>query len=156
MSAGCVQGRPRLARTVYPQHRNSPWCPDAPVNHAPGMGLTLEEAAEILGVARSTVQRLVLAGDLTRTHRYRHAVLDREEVERLALTRFRRGHPYWCSSGEARKILGLSRTRVRQLTERDRIPGVQHEGRWYFRRHQIENLANARRARRWSTPIPHD
>jgi excisionase family DNA binding protein len=50
---------------------------------APGNGVTLMEAAHILGVARSTVRRLIVAGELDRERRYTHRGLDRDQVEQL-------------------------------------------------------------------------
>ena len=46
------------------------------------------------------------------------------------------------------EILGVTPNRVRQLVDRGFLPAVRHEGRWYFRRHQVEVIANAREARR--------
>lgn len=39
-------------------------------------------------------------------------------------------------------------TRVHQLVDRGFVPAVWHSGRWYFRRHQLEVVANARDARK--------
>jgi len=44
-------------------------------------------------------------------------------------------------------MLGVTRKRVLQLVQAERIPPVRHNDRWYFRRHQAEVVANAREAR---------
>jgi excisionase family DNA binding protein len=121
---------------------------------APGNGVTLEEAAHILGVARSTVRRLIVAGELDREGRYTHRGLDRDQVERLAMRRWRRrpDHPagsYWMTTGQVAAELGVSHARVWQLVRADRLPFVvSHGGVRLFRRRQLETIANAWLARR--------
>jgi excisionase family DNA binding protein len=123
---------------------------------APGNGVTLEEAAHILGVARSTVRRLIVAGELERQGRYTHRGLDRDEVERLAMRRWRRrrdlppaGGSYWMTTGQVAAELGVSHARVWQLAQADRLPfRVSHNGVRLFRRRQLETIANAWLARR--------
>lgn len=141
------------ARAACPQHRK-PLVPGASVNHASVKGLAIREAAQIIGAAPSTVQRLLTTGDLTAPiptgMRGCTGIKSSNSPSRV----FHPGHPYGWSSGETTRLLG--RTRVCQLAERDRPPGVRHEGRWHFRRHEIENLANAGRARRLSTPTTPD
>ena len=45
-------------------------------------------------------------------------------------------------------MLGVTPNRVRQLVQRGFIPVVEHDGRRYFRRRQIEVVANARESRK--------
>jgi hypothetical protein len=79
--------------------------------------------------------------------RYQHRGLDRGDVERLSLDRYKPDRPYWITEREAPRILGISRARVFQLRRSDRLPVVEHNGRHYYRRAQIEVLANARASR---------
>jgi hypothetical protein len=122
---------------------------------APGNGVTLIEAAHILGVARSTVRRLILTGDLEREGRYTHRGLDRDQVEGLAMRRWRRRrHPppagsYWMTTGQAAAMLGVTHARVWQLAQTDRLPyRVSHTGVRLFRRRQLETIAHAWQAQR--------
>jgi hypothetical protein len=123
---------------------------------APGNGVTLGEAAHILGVARSTVRRLILAGELEREGRYTHRGLDRDQVEGLAMRRWRRrrDHPppagsYWMTTGQVAAELGVSHARVWQLAQAGRLPfRVAHNGVRLFRRRQLETIANAWLAQR--------
>ena len=119
-------------------------------------GITAKEAAGILDVTSQSVHKYVCAGIIPKAEKNAHGGLDRDAVEQVSLTRLplrrRPGpHPYWATTREATEILGVSRARVRQLAERGRIPAVWHEGHWYFRRHQIEVVANARDARKWAS-----
>jgi excisionase family DNA binding protein len=123
---------------------------------APGNGVTLEEAAHILGVARSTVQRLTRTGELAHEGRYTHRGLDRDQVEGLAMRRWRRRRDrpppagsYWMTTGQAAGLLGVSHARVWQLAQSGRLPfRVSHHGVRLFRRQQLETIANAWLARR--------
>jgi hypothetical protein len=54
----------------------------------------------------------------------------------------------WITTAVAAEILHVSRNRVRQLANRDLLPCVQRHGRRYFRRPQVQVIANAR-DRRW-------
>ena len=119
-------------------------------------GITAKEAAGILDVTSQSVHKYVCAGIIPKGQKHVSGGLDRDTVERVSLARLqlrrRPGpHPYWATTREATEILGVSRARVRQLAERGRIPAVWHEGHWYFRRHQIEVVANARDARKWAS-----
>ncbi|QWZ09735.1 helix-turn-helix domain-containing protein [Nocardioides panacis] len=111
-------------------------------------GISGAEAADILGIAELSVSRLVHSGVLRKAVRGQRHGLERAEVERLALERWRPGRPYWVTALDAADILGVTRRRVTQLAERGFLPAVQHEGRWLFRRHQVEVVANAREARK--------
>lgn len=115
------------------------------------MGLTAAQAAEILGTTPRYVDQLVHRGALTKPRARQRAGLDLVDVEQLALERWNGpGHPYWATSIEATEILGVSRSRVLQLADRGRVPAVRHNGRWFFRRAQLEVVANARDARKWA------
>jgi DNA-directed RNA polymerase specialized sigma24 family protein len=63
----------------------------AETSERPIQGLTLAEAAEILGLAETSVPRLVRQGRLHRPTRWMRRGLDRAEVEALALERRRPG-----------------------------------------------------------------
>jgi excisionase family DNA binding protein len=78
--------------------------------------------------------------------RQRHG-LDLTDVETLAPQRYTPGHPWFATNREAAQILGVSRSRVNQLVNAGRLPFVEYRGRRYFRRQQIQVIANARNAR---------
>ncbi len=111
--------------------------PDPPVD-----GISGKEAGRILGIRELSVSRLVNQGVLPKTVRGQRFGLDRADVERVALERFRAPHPYWCTGGDAAEILGVDVTRVQELVDQGLVPAVQHAGRWYFRRHQLEVIAS--------------
>lgn len=112
-------------------------------------GISGKEAGRILGIRELSVSRLINQGVLPKAVRGQTFGLDRGDVERVALERYRPGHPYWCTSGEAADILSVSVTRV-QLIDRGFVPAIQHDGHWHFRRHQLEVIAAARDARKSS------
>jgi excisionase family DNA binding protein len=62
---------------------------------APISGISGQEAAEILGVSRNHVYRMVCTGELRKARRYQHFGLELEDVEQLSLQRWKRGtiHP---------------------------------------------------------------
>ena len=96
-----------------------------------------------------------MTGSSPKATKYANAALDRDDVEQLSLARLKRGtlHPYWATAVEAAEILGVTPRRVTQLVHKGFIPAVQHRGRWYFRRHQLEVVANARAARHWADAV---
>jgi predicted site-specific integrase-resolvase len=116
--------------------------------HAPTSGLSGAEAAEILGTSRQAVYRLVNTGVLPKSVAHQHGGLDRDDVERVALERWKPGHPYWITSSEVAQILGVNPARVRQIVARGFLPAVRRGHRWLYRRPQVEVIANARLARR--------
>ena len=59
----------------------------------------------------------------------------------------------WITTREVAELLGVTRTRVGHLVRREYLPAVMHEGRYYFRRHQVEAVGNAREARRIGGPL---
>jgi hypothetical protein len=116
----------------------------------PSTASAAAKAADILGMANeSSVYRLAATGGLTKPKHARHA-FDRDQVEQVALQRYRRGHRYWASTSGAAAILGVTTNRVRQLGQRGVLPAVNRDGRHYFRRHRVEVIANARDARKVS------
>lgn len=58
----------------------------------------------------------------------------------------------WITTTEVAALLGVSRQRVGQLVRKGSLPVVVHRGRYYFRRHQVEAVAEARRARKLGRP----
>jgi excisionase family DNA binding protein len=119
------------------------------------MGLTAAEAATVLGCSVNHVYRMARQGRLPRSGaRGTWAGFDADVVERVSLERLHRrtlvGHPWWADVAEAATVLGVSRERVRQLAAQGRVPAVRHQGRWLFRRHQLEVVANARNARKFA------
>ena len=114
------------------------------------MGLTAVQAAEIIDATPNAVYRLVSKGALAKPVKHQHGGLQLEDVEAASLQRYRpsRRHPYWCRTREAAAILGLSTTRVQQLTAEGRLPYVEQAGVRLYRRPQLEIIANARETRR--------
>jgi hypothetical protein len=53
----------------------------------------------------------------------------------------------WIGARQVADILGVTITRVHQLARRDLLPCVRHQGHYYFRRPQVEVVADARRTR---------
>lgn len=95
--------------------------------------VTLEQAAAILGCSISSARRYVLAGRLA-SHggRYEHRMLSRADVEALALELYDwHRHlddesSYWLTGTRATAVLGVSRQRLDQLANADRVPYVLH------------------------------
>jgi len=114
----------------------------------PLLGISGKEAAKILGITELSVRRLVQQGVLHKPAKYQRFALDLAEVEQVALQRYRPGHPYWLTTTEAAKLLEVTPTRVRQLVARGFVPAVVHQDRSYFRRPQLEVIANARESRK--------
>jgi excisionase family DNA binding protein len=113
----------------------------------PSQGLSAAEAARILGVRAGTVHQWVAKGVLPKSVKWQRYGLDRTDVENLALQRYTPGHPWFATNREAAQILGISRERVKQLVDTGRLPCVEYRGRRYFRRQQVQVIANARNAR---------
>lgn len=120
-----------------------------PVMLEPAPGLSAAEAAEVIGITRQSVYRLVHLGKLPKAVKGKWSGLDREAVERAGMARVpvRGGHPYWLTPPEAAAVLGVTPKRVHQLVRKGFLPAVEYEGRRLFRRPQLEVVANARRAR---------
>jgi excisionase family DNA binding protein len=114
-----------------------------------GNGISGAEPAQILGLASEfSVYRLVSQGVLPKARKYAKRGLDQADVERVALDRWKPGHSYFATTTEAAELLGVTRNRVQQLVDRGFLPAIRHDGRWFFRRHQVEVVVNAREARR--------
>ena len=112
-------------------------------------GISGREAAEILGIHQLSVSRLVSRGVLRKAVPHRRIGLVRADVEQLALERYaHRDHPYWTTTAGAAEILAVTANRVRQLVDRGFLPAVMHEGRCFYRRHQVQVIANARESRK--------
>lgn len=128
---------------------------------APGSGVSIAEAAHILGCSLATVGRWVDEGLVGRDKSNAHRGLDRDEVERLAALRWRHHQgpeageeSYWITAPEAARILDVSRARVGQLVAKGKLPYLATAcGVRLFRRHQLEVIANARTARRRSVAL---
>ena len=58
------------------------------------------------------------------------------------------GDAEWIDSAEVAEILGVTQHRVRQLVARGFLRAVRYGSRWFYRRHQVEVVANARDARK--------
>ena len=108
------------------------------------------EAARVLGCTPNEARRLLNNGQPTTL----------ERVERLALNSYRwMAHvddpdSYWVTVKQAAAILGVSRQRIKQLLEADRLPHeVTHGQVRLMRREQLETVANARQARKLRQPI---
>ena len=120
----------------------------------PGMLLiTAAGAAEILGVSLQTVYDYTSRGKLTRqAPSHVRRAHDHAEIEAPSLARMRRihhdPHPYWATSEEAARVLGVSCSNVPLMMLSDRLPyETAVNGRRYVRRHQLEVIANARETR---------
>lgn len=100
------------------------------------------------GQQRVYVYKLVAQGVIPKARKHARSGLDRDDVEQLAVARYRPGHPCWVNTVEAAEILDLSRQRVSQLASEIRLPFVEHDGRRLYRRCQVEVVANAREARK--------
>jgi excisionase family DNA binding protein len=120
----------------------------------PNQGLSAAEAARILGVRASTVHQWVAKGVLPKSVKWQRYGLNRTDVENLAPQRYTPGHPWFATNREAAQMLGVSRERVKQLVDAGRLPCVEYRGHRYFRRQQIQVVANARNARWHQTGNP--
>lgn len=101
----------------------------------PGAVLPRVKAAELLGVSKRRLDTML-----------RHGILPTLALGDVPAAREDR----WITAGEAAAILGVNRQRVTQLVEAGRLPCVQPApmARRWFRRGQVEVIANAREARR--------
>lgn len=96
--------------------------------------LTKREAAELLGVGHTRLETML-----------RDELLTSLVVDDVLHAREQR----WITVGEAGAILGVNRSRVGQLVTAGRLPCFQARtaSRRWFRRTQVEVIANAREAR---------
>jgi hypothetical protein len=111
--------------------------------------VTPQEAASVLGCSTNTVRRRVRAGVLSGSDR--PLTMSRAEVEELA----RDVYPwwrhvddpesYWVTGAQAAEVLRVSRARLGQLAEKDRVPYMRHrDGTRLYRRQQIGIVAQVR------------
>lgn len=115
--------------------------------------VSLLEAAHILGLTPKQAQNFLSNYDLVEGA---HTSATIEQLEHLAMDIYPRGRhqrgddrSYWLNCEQAAEVLGLSRQRVQQLLDADRLPHERHRsGSRLMRRAQIELIANAREARR--------
>jgi predicted XRE-type DNA-binding protein len=135
--------------------------------------ITQHKAAEILGVHKSRVAKLVAQGNL-KSRGGRKASLDRSEV--AALAEWRAGAPQraqearahraaeraaertwrsppdddhdWLSVSQVAELLGVTRVAVGKRCARGRLPYTEHGGMRWVRRDLLELVQNARKAKR--------
>lgn len=124
--------------------------------------LTQREAAELLGVVRNTVYKMVDAGDLTPRVGKRPSI-SRAEVLELASARraaaeererrreaARRRPPDedhdWLLMADAAEVLGCSLVAMQSRSKRGAVPSVLHAGRRWFRSDLLEQLAQDERS----------
>ncbi|MBA2953440.1 helix-turn-helix domain-containing protein [Nocardioides sp. MAH-18] len=125
-------------------------------------------AAEIVGCNATTIEHAVAVGRIAhRPRRGPRPSLDRASVEAFAKTwqaeQARRaerraarpardpeptGPPptddVWLDSPTTAALLGWTPTYVARLADHDRLPGIRHGRRWWFRRADVERYAAAR------------
>lgn len=122
--------------------------------------VSMAQAAEIAGCAETTIQAAVKRGEIEQRVAHRTTPsLSRRSVEQWRearvqrkLVREQRRRPsappddgnVWLDSRTAGLVLGIGASRVRQLAESERLPGVRRAGRWWFRRDHVEQVAAAR------------
>ena len=108
--------------------------------------ITLAEAAQLLGMSEIRVSAFRRDGLLLRLEGYRS--YSRADVQEFI------DNP-WINCSQAAVVLGVSRTRVSQLADDEKIP-VHHTraGHRVFRLKQLEVVANAR-ALKFHTPDPY-
>lgn len=117
-------------------------------------GVTLNEAAHIVGCSRRALIRHIEAGRLPAGQRYAQRRVSRADAEALALrlasTRltFDTENAYWIGATGAAHILGVNISRLNQLVSKGFLPFEVHaDGRRMYRRQQLLTVANAREAR---------
>jgi len=129
--------------------------------------ITYREAAAILGCHVSNVAKLIDKGELTSRGK-RGGSLDRDQVQALARhrahlreTRAKRPpHRYqrvdhrpdheheWLSPTQVAVLLGVTKPAVIGRITRERLPAVRNGGRLWVRRDLLEQVEDARLARR--------
>jgi DNA-binding transcriptional MerR regulator len=107
--------------------------------------ITVEEASAIAGISIGTTKRYRREGLFSRLHDW--PTYSRREAEQFA-------QDPWMSGVEAAVILGVSHARVTQLANKDKIPYREAaSGRRFYKRSQLEVVANARDARKFGFQI---
>lgn len=138
--------------------------------------ITAREAAEILGVHKSNIQKMRRRGELTtRPGRVRPA-FDRDQVIEL---RDQRAMPRpktppkpsravrppwiasppnaahdWLTSDQAAALMGVTRNAVNDRARRGRLPSEMHDGRRWFRRDHLELVKRADQVKRGGRSTP--
>jgi len=117
-------------------------------------GVTLDEAAHIVGCSPRTLVRHIDAGRLPAAERHVKRRVSRADAEALALRlpssrlAFDRDTSYWVGATQAASLLGVNVARLNKLVAAGRVPFEVHaDGRRMYRREQLLTIANARRAR---------
>ncbi len=117
-------------------------------------GITLDEAAHIVGCSTRTLVRHIDSGNLVAGDKHAKRRVSRAEAEALALrvrssrVPFGPETSYWVGATAAARILGVNVARLNQLVAAGRVPFEVHaEGHRMFRREQFLTVANARAAR---------
>jgi len=118
------------------------------VEELPTERLTYAQAAEMLGVHEITVLRMVRRGDLSTKAKWAKTGLFRADVEQLSLQRWRPGKHTWLTTTQVGRQLGVSRSRIFQLSNAGMLPfRLNPQGRRLFRPGQIAVIARARKVR---------
>ncbi len=117
-------------------------------------GITLDEAARIVGCSRRTLVRHIDAGRLPAGPKHERRRVSRADAEALALQlpssriAFDPESSYWVGATQAASLLGVNVSRLNQLVAAGRVPFELHaDGRRLYRREQLLTVANARDAR---------
>ena len=117
-------------------------------------GITLDEAARIVGCSTRTLVRHIEAGRLPAGPKNEQRKVSRADAEALALRlpssrlAFDSDSSYWVGATNAAKLLGVNVSRLNQLVAAGRVPFEVHaDGRRLYRRDQLRTVANARDAR---------
>lgn len=117
-------------------------------------GVTLDEAAHIVGCSRSTLVRHIDAGRLPAAEQHVKRRVSQADAEALALRlpssrlAFDPDTSYWVRATAAAAILGVNVARLNQLVAKGRVPFEVHaDGHRIYRRDQLLTVANAREAR---------
>ncbi len=122
---------------------------------SPVDGVSLDEAAHIVGCSRRTLVRHIEAGRLPAGPANQPRRVSRADAEMLALRSrssrvgFDEESSYWVGATAAAELVGVGVARLNQLVAAERIPFEVHtDGRRIYRREQLLTVANARDARR--------
>ncbi len=117
-------------------------------------GVTLDEAAWIVGCSRRTLVRHIEAGRLQAGPKHERRRVWRADAEALGLRlpssrlAFDADTSYWTGATQAASLLGVNVSRLNQLVATGRVPFEVHaSGRRLYRREQLLTIVNARRAR---------
>lgn len=113
--------------------------------------MTHREAAEMLGTSVVQIPKLIRDGLLDRV-KGQYPTLSRAQVEEQARNP---RETEWVTVTVAAQILGLSKTRVGQLSNQGFLPfDITASGRRRFRRAQIEVISRARQIRWHHAGLP--